>query len=111
VVSPCIPLSRVFMIAGSAIYQFVELFAEVAEVLHGRQWTQIWTLDDFVPSNERREIPELVSPEVTNRTKGFEEKRVNIRTRPDRLSLPQLGEFVLSKPSPLRASCRSFRRQ
>lgn len=69
-------------------------------VLASGSLTRFWTLDDFVPSNERREIPELVSPEVANRTKGFEEKRINIRTRPDRLSLPQLGEFVLSKPGP-----------
>lgn len=69
-------------------------------VLGSGSLARFWTLDEFVPLSERREIPELVEPEVADRTKDFEEKRVNIRTTPDRLSLPQLAEFVLSKPGP-----------
>jgi CRISPR-associated endonuclease/helicase Cas3 len=69
-------------------------------VLASGSLARFWTLEDFVPAEERRDVPELVSAEVANRTKGFEERRVNILTRPDPLSLPRLADFVLSKPGP-----------
>jgi len=69
-------------------------------VLASGTLARFWTLNDFVPARERREIPELVASEVVNRTKDFEERRVNIRTRPDPLSLQQLADFVLAKAGP-----------
>lgn len=69
-------------------------------VLGSGSLARFWTLDDFVRPGERRSIPELVKSEVANRTADFEDKRVSIRTQPERLSLPQLADFVLSKPGP-----------
>jgi len=69
-------------------------------VLASGSLTRFWELEDFVPTNERREIPELVSTDVASRTKEFEEKRVHIRTHSEKFSLPKLAEFVLSKSGP-----------
>jgi CRISPR-associated endonuclease/helicase Cas3 len=69
-------------------------------VLASGSLARFWNLPDFVPPGEQRPIPELVAPEVANRTKDFEEKRINIRTHSDKFSLPKLAEFVLSKPGP-----------
>lgn len=69
-------------------------------VLASGSLTRFWELEDFVPANERRPIPELVSAELANRTKEFEEKRVNIRTHAEKFSLPKLADFVLGQPGP-----------
>ena len=69
-------------------------------VLASGSLARFWELEEFVPTSARRPIPELVSTEVANRTKEFEEERVHLRTHSDKLSLPILAEFVLSKPGP-----------
>ena len=69
-------------------------------VLASGSLARFWELEEFVPTSARRPIPELVSTDVANRTKEFEEERVHIRTHSDKLSLPKLAEFVLSKPGP-----------
>jgi CRISPR-associated endonuclease/helicase Cas3 len=69
-------------------------------VLASGSLTRFWDLDDFVPADERPTIHDLIPMEVTVRIKSYEENRVNIFTRRDALSLPQLSEFVLSKPGP-----------
>lgn len=114
------PLRKLHQVAGSAIFideahasmpatLWPKNFCWLRElcddwgchlVLASGSLTRFWELEDFVPANERRPIPELVSPEVANRTKEFEEKRVNIYTYPSKLSLPELVDFVLSKPGP-----------
>ena len=69
-------------------------------VLASGSLTRFWELEEFVPANERHPIPELVSTNVADRTKEFEEKRVHIRTHSEKLALPKLADFVLSKPGP-----------
>jgi CRISPR-associated endonuclease/helicase Cas3 len=114
------PLRKLHQVAGSAIFvdeahaampaalwpQNFRWLRELCDdwgchlVLASGSLTRFWELEDFVPVNERRPIPELVSAEVANRTKEFEEKRVNIRTHSEKFSLPMLADFVLSKPGP-----------
>ena len=69
-------------------------------VLASGSLARFWELTDFVPLSERRTIPELVAPEVANRTKDFEGKRINIRSKSEKYSLPKLAEFVLGEPGP-----------
>ena len=114
------PLRKLHQVAGAAIFvdeahaampaalwpQNFRWLRELCDewgchlVLASGSLTRFWELEDFVPVSERRPIPELVSAEVANRTKEFEEKRVNIRTHSEKFSLPRLAEFVLSKPGP-----------
>ncbi len=69
-------------------------------VLASGSLTRFWELDDFVSPSERHPVPELVQPEVAVRSKEFEDKRIRIRTHSDKLPLPMLADFVLSKPGP-----------
>jgi len=69
-------------------------------VLASGSLARFWELPDFIPPSEKRPIPELVAPEIANRTKDFEGKRINIRTQSEIFSLPKLAEFVLGKPGP-----------
>ncbi len=114
------PLRKLHQVAGSTIFvdeahaampaalwpQMFRWLRELCDdwgchlVLASGSLTRFWELEDFVPANERRPIPELVSAEVANQTKEFEEKRVNIRTHSEKFSLPKLADFVLSKPGP-----------
>jgi len=114
------PLRKLHQVAGSAIFvdeahaampaalwpQMFRWLRELCDdwgchlVLASGSLTRFWELEDFVPAIERRPIPELVSSEVANRTKEFEEKRVNIHTHSAKLSLPKLADFILSKPGP-----------
>jgi CRISPR/Cas system-associated endonuclease/helicase Cas3 len=113
-------LRKLHQIAGSAIFvdeahaamaaalwpQMFRWLRELCDdwgcylVLASGSLARFWELEDFVSPNERRPIPELVSVDVANRTKAFEERRLNIRTKSDKLSLPKLADFVLSKPGP-----------
>jgi CRISPR-associated endonuclease/helicase Cas3 len=114
------PLRKLHQVAGSAIFvdeshaampaalwpQMFRWLRELCDdwgchlVLASGSLARFWELEDFIPASERRPIPELVSADVANRTKEFEDKRVHIRTHSDRLSLPKLAEFILSKPGP-----------
>lgn len=69
-------------------------------VLASGSLARFWDLPEIVPQAERCSIPELVAQEVSEQTKDFEERRVQILTRPDTLSLSDLSDFVLSKPGP-----------
>jgi len=69
-------------------------------VLASGSLARFWDINDFVPQAERPQIRELVAPEVTNRTRDYEERRVNTCTRSGPLPLSNLAEFVLSKPGP-----------
>ena len=114
------PMRKLHQVAGSAIFvdeshaampaalwpQMFRWLRELCDdwgchiVLASGSLARFWELEDFIPASERRPIPELVSADVANRTKEFEDKRVHIRTHSDRFSLPKLAEFVLSKPGP-----------
>ena len=61
-------------------------------VLASGSLARFWDLPDIVPTAEKRPIPELVAPEVSNQTKEFESKRVHILSRPDALSLSGLAD-------------------
>lgn len=69
-------------------------------VLASGSLARFWDLPDFLPAAERRPVPELVAPEVSNQAKDFEEKRIHILSRPDALSHSGLADFILSKPGP-----------
>ncbi|MEW6160426.1 MAG: DEAD/DEAH box helicase, partial [Verrucomicrobiota bacterium] len=69
-------------------------------VLASGSLSRFWELDDFVPNNEQRRVPELVSDSVRGRAASFEEKRVWLKTRPEQLSLTNLADFVCEKPGP-----------
>jgi CRISPR-associated endonuclease/helicase Cas3 len=114
------PLRKLHQVAGSAIFvdeshaampaalwpQMFRWLRELCDdwgchlVLASGSLARFWELEDFIPASERRPIPELVSADVANRTNEFEDKRVHIRTQSDKFSLPNLAEFVLSKPGP-----------
>ncbi|HEY5706336.1 MAG TPA: DEAD/DEAH box helicase [Terrimicrobiaceae bacterium] len=114
------PLRKLHQVAGSAIFvdeahaampaalwpQMFHWLRELSDdwgchlVLASGSLARFWELKDFVPANERRPIPEVVSANIASRTKEFEEKRVHIRTNLDKLSLPNLADFVLTKPGP-----------
>jgi CRISPR-associated endonuclease/helicase Cas3 len=114
------PLRKLHQVAGSAIFvdeahaampaalwpQMFRWLRELCDdwgchlVLASGSLARFWELEDFVPAKERRPIAELVSEDLADRTKEFEEKRVNILTQSDKLSLPKLADFVLSKPGP-----------
>ena len=55
---------------------------------------------DFVPAAERPPVTELVSDEVRKQAAELETGRVELKTKPERLSLPELADFVQSKPGP-----------
>ena len=61
---------------------------------------RFWELPDFVPAEELRPVPELVSPETRAAAAAFEDRRVQLRRKAERLSLSELGDFVLNQPGP-----------
>jgi CRISPR-associated endonuclease/helicase Cas3 len=69
-------------------------------VLASGSLARFWELDDFVPADERPPIVELVSDEVRKQAAELETSRVELKTKPERLALPELAEFVQSKPGP-----------
>ncbi len=61
---------------------------------------RFWELPDFVPADEQRPVPELVSDKIRTEAAVFEDRRVRLRRKTERLSLAGLGQFVLSQPGP-----------
>jgi CRISPR/Cas system-associated endonuclease/helicase Cas3 len=61
---------------------------------------RFWELPDFVPLGEQRHVPELVSNEIRAEAAAFELRRVQPLRKAERLSLTELGRFVLSQPGP-----------
>jgi CRISPR-associated endonuclease/helicase Cas3 len=114
------PLRKLHQVPGSAIFvdeahaampaalwpQMLRWLRELCDewgchlVLASGSLARFWELEDFVPPQERRPIPEVVLSEVATQARAFEDKRVRILTRSDKLSLPQLADLILSKPGP-----------
>jgi CRISPR-associated endonuclease/helicase Cas3 len=69
-------------------------------VLASGSLARFWDLVDFVPVNERPVVSELVSDQLRTEAAALETHRVEISTKPDRLSLAGLADFVQSKPGP-----------
>jgi CRISPR-associated endonuclease/helicase Cas3 len=61
---------------------------------------RFWELPDFVPVEERRLVPELVSEAIRADAAQFEAERVLPRRKIEMLSLAELADFILSKPGP-----------
>jgi CRISPR-associated endonuclease/helicase Cas3 len=61
---------------------------------------RFWELPDFVPADEQRPVPELVSNKIRTDAADFEDRRVQLRRKAERLSLGNLGDLILNQPSP-----------
>lgn len=69
-------------------------------VLASGSLCRFWELEDFVPAAERPPVVELVSDEVRQQAAELETNRVELKTKAERLGLPELADFVQSKPGP-----------
>lgn len=69
-------------------------------VLGSGSLARFWELGDFVPQADRTAVAELVSDKVRKQATELETCRVDLMTKPQRLSLPELACFVQSKPGP-----------
>lgn len=61
---------------------------------------RFWELPDFVPTAEQRSVPELVPIELRSEAAAFENRRVQLRRKVERLSVTELGSFILNQPGP-----------
>ena len=69
-------------------------------VLASGSLSRFWELEDFVPVEQQHPVPELVTQKLKNQAAAFEDKRVYLRSRGDRLSLTTLANFIIEKPGP-----------
>jgi CRISPR-associated endonuclease/helicase Cas3 len=69
-------------------------------VLASGSLTRFWDLPDFVPASERPDVVELLPDELRQKAAELETRRIELKTKPDRLSLQELADFVLFKPGP-----------
>ena len=69
-------------------------------VLASGSLLRFWELTDFVPAQEQRSVPELFGGSLRANAASFEAERVWLETRPERLSLPELADFIAEKPGP-----------
>jgi CRISPR-associated endonuclease/helicase Cas3 len=113
-------LRKLHQVAGSAIFvdeahaavppalwpQMLRWLSELCEdwgcqlVLASGTLARFWERPGFMRGIERREILDLVNPEVRAKTMKFEEKRVFIRTEPRVMSVASLAAFVHDRPGP-----------
>jgi CRISPR-associated endonuclease/helicase Cas3 len=61
---------------------------------------RFWNRPCFLKDGERRELPDLIKPEVRENTMQFEEKRVTLKTEPRAMSIECLAAFIQNKPGP-----------
>jgi CRISPR-associated endonuclease/helicase Cas3 len=61
---------------------------------------RFWNRPGFLQEAERRELPDLIKPEVRAETLKFEEKRVSILTENVVMSIGRLAGFVCDRPGP-----------
>jgi CRISPR-associated endonuclease/helicase Cas3 len=61
---------------------------------------RFWELEDFVPAAERPPVVELVSEEILTQAAELETSRVELKTKAEGFALPELADFVQSKPGP-----------
>lgn len=69
-------------------------------VLASGSLARFWDLPDFVPPAERPPVAELVPDQLRKEAAALETRRVELKTKPERLSLAGLADFVQSKPGP-----------
>jgi CRISPR-associated endonuclease/helicase Cas3 len=69
-------------------------------VLASGSLARFWDLQDFVPPAERPPVAELVPDELRQEASVLETRRVELKTKPERLSLDELADFVQSKQGP-----------
>lgn len=69
-------------------------------VLASGSLARFWELEDFVPAIERPPVIELVSDEIRKQAADLETSRVELKTKREMLALPELADFVQSKPGP-----------
>ncbi|MEI7821266.1 MAG: DEAD/DEAH box helicase family protein [Verrucomicrobiota bacterium] len=113
-------LRKLHQVAGSAIFvdeahaavppalwpQMLRWLRELCDdwgchlVLASGTLQRFWNRPGFLQEAERRELPDLIGPEVRAETMQFEEKRVLIRTEPQAMSIERLAGFVHDKPGP-----------
>lgn len=113
-------LRKLHQVAGSAIFvdeahaavppalwpQMLRWLRELCDdwgchlVLASGTLQRFWNRPGFLQEAERRELPDLIGPEVRAETMQFEEKRVLIRTEPQAMSIERLAGFVHGKPGP-----------
>jgi CRISPR-associated endonuclease/helicase Cas3 len=115
-----VPLRKLHQVPGSAIL-VDEAHAAMPAPLWPQEWrwlrelcedwnchlvlasgslSRFWELAGFAPAEEQRALPELVSESLRADAAGFEAKRVWLRNRPERLSFPELVDFIATKPGP-----------
>lgn len=113
-------LRKLHQVAGSAIFvdeahaavppalwpQMFRWLQELCEewgchlVLASGTLPRFWNRPGFLQDTERREIPDLIKPEVRAETMQFEEKRVSVLTEKAVMSIERLASFVHDKPGP-----------
>ncbi len=69
-------------------------------VLASGSLASFWELEDFVPVEQRRPVPELVTGKLKEQADAFEAGRVYLKSREDLLSLTTLADFIVEKPGP-----------
>ena len=113
-------LRKLHQVAGSAIFvdeahaavppalwpQMLRWLRELCEdwgcqlVLASGTLARFWNQPGFMQETERREIPDLIEPDVRAETMRFEDRRVMIRNEPQTMSIKCLADFVCDKPGP-----------
>jgi CRISPR-associated endonuclease/helicase Cas3 len=61
---------------------------------------RFWELSDFVPAHEQRPVPELLEDRIRAEAVAFEDRRVQLRRKVERLPLSGLADFILNQPGP-----------
>jgi CRISPR-associated endonuclease/helicase Cas3 len=113
-------LRKLHQVAGSAIF-VDEVHAAMPAPLWPQMWkwllelcdnwgchlvlasgslARFWELPEFVPPAERVPVSELVRDEIRREAAALETRRIELKTKLERLSLTELADFVLSKPGP-----------
>ena len=69
-------------------------------VLASGSLARFWTSPDFVPIADRAPIAELAHDPLRAEAAQLETCRIELKTRPGKLSLAELADFIQSKPGP-----------
>jgi CRISPR-associated endonuclease/helicase Cas3 len=69
-------------------------------VLASGSLARFWELPDFVPVAEQMPVAELVPTPLRAETAKLETYRIELKSKPEKLSLSALAEFIRSKPGP-----------
>ena len=69
-------------------------------VLASGSLASFWELEDFVPIDQQRPVPELLTRKLKNQADAFEARRIYLKSRDDLLDLTALADFITEKPGP-----------